>query len=39
MKLFHPTFGLFLASLALSFSSSAQNISIATGGTGGVYKP
>ena len=39
MKLFHPTFGLFLASLALSFSSSAQNISIATGGTGGVYYP
>lgn len=31
--------GLFLASLALSFSAHAQNISIATGGTGGVYYP
>ncbi len=30
---------LFLASLALSLSASAQNISIATGGTGGVYYP
>ncbi len=30
---------LFLAGLALSMSAGAQNISIATGGTGGVYYP
>jgi len=30
---------LFLVGLALSFSVHAQNISIATGGTGGVYYP
>ena len=28
-----------LAGLALAFGASAQNISIATGGTGGVYYP
>ena len=28
-----------LASLALAFGANAQNISIATGGTGGVYYP
>ena len=39
MTSFKPTFSLFLASLALSFSAHAQNISIATGGTGGVYYP
>ena len=32
-------FCLYLASMALSLSASAQNISIATGGTGGVYYP
>ncbi len=31
--------GAFIAALALSFGVSAQNISIATGGTGGVYYP
>ncbi|MFZ9234531.1 MAG: TAXI family TRAP transporter solute-binding subunit [Hylemonella sp.] len=31
--------GLLLAGLLLSVSASAQNISIATGGTGGVYYP
>jgi len=31
--------GGFIAGLALSFGASAQNISIATGGTGGVYYP
>ena len=30
---------LFVASLLLSFGTAAQNISIATGGTGGVYYP
>ena len=34
-----PAFGLFFAGLALSISAGAQNISIATGGTGGVYYP
>jgi TRAP transporter TAXI family solute receptor len=33
------TLGLFVAGLALSIGASAQNISIATGGTGGVYYP
>ena len=33
------SFSLFLASMALSLSAGAQNISIATGGTGGVYYP
>ena len=33
------TLCLFVAGLALSLSASAQNISIATGGTGGVYYP
>ena len=32
-------FCLLLASMALSLSAGAQNISIATGGTGGVYYP
>ncbi len=39
MKSFKPAFSLFLASVTLSFSAHAQNISIATGGTGGVYYP
>ena len=39
MKPRHSTLGLFLAGLLLSVSASAQNISIATGGTGGVYYP
>ncbi len=34
-----PTLSLLLATLVLSLSASAQNISIATGGTGGVYYP
>lgn len=34
-----PTLILFLASLLLVAGASAQNISIATGGTGGVYYP
>ncbi|MDP3085422.1 MAG: TAXI family TRAP transporter solute-binding subunit [Rubrivivax sp.] len=33
------TLSLMLAGLALSISAQAQNISIATGGTGGVYYP
>jgi TRAP transporter TAXI family solute receptor len=33
------SFSLFLAGLALSLGAGAQNISIATGGTGGVYYP
>ena len=39
MKSLKSTFLLFLAGLALSLGASAQNISIATGGTGGVYYP
>ena len=39
MRKIKPAFCLLLASLALSLSVSAQNISIATGGTGGVYYP
>jgi uncharacterized protein len=39
MTSFKPAFSLFLASAVLSFSAYAQNISIATGGTGGVYYP
>ncbi len=39
MTSFKPALGLFLASVTLSFSAHAQNISIATGGTGGVYYP
>ncbi len=39
MKPLRTTLGLFLAGLLLSISASAQNISIATGGTGGVYYP
>ncbi|MDO8419240.1 MAG: TAXI family TRAP transporter solute-binding subunit, partial [Rubrivivax sp.] len=39
MKLSSPAFVSFLAGLVLSLSASAQNISIATGGTGGVYYP
>jgi uncharacterized protein len=39
MQIFKPYFSLFLAGIALSLSAQAQNISIATGGTGGVYYP
>ena len=39
MKSIRTALGLFLAGLALSMSAGAQNISIATGGTGGVYYP
>ncbi len=39
MQSIKPAFSLFLASALLSFSAHAQNISIATGGTGGVYYP
>ena len=39
MQTFKPSFSLFLAGVALSLSAQAQNISIATGGTGGVYYP
>ena len=39
MSTFRPAIGLFLAGLVFSMSAGAQNISIATGGTGGVYYP
>ena len=39
MKALKPAMMLFLAGLVLSLSAAAQNISIATGGTGGVYYP
>ena len=39
MKSIQSSLSLFLAGLALSLSAQAQNISIATGGTGGVYYP
>jgi uncharacterized protein len=39
MKRFKSLFALFLAGLVSSFGAGAQNISIATGGTGGVYYP
>jgi len=39
MKSFSTAFGALIAGLVLSVSASAQNISIATGGTGGVYYP
>ena len=39
MKTSRPAFLTFLAGLVLSVSAGAQNISIATGGTGGVYYP
>jgi TRAP transporter TAXI family solute receptor len=39
MKRFHPGVGALLAGLVLSFAAAAQNLSIATGGTGGVYYP
>ena len=39
MKTFKSVFGLLLVGLALPFYAAAQNISIATGGTGGVYYP
>ncbi|MBL8345338.1 MAG: TAXI family TRAP transporter solute-binding subunit, partial [Rubrivivax sp.] len=39
MKRFKCLFALFLAGLVSSFGAGAQNISIATGGTGGVYYP
>ena len=39
MRSITRSFGIFVAGLALSLGASAQNISIATGGTGGVYYP
>ncbi len=39
MKVIKPALGLFLVGLVLSLGANAQNISIATGGTGGVYYP
>jgi uncharacterized protein len=39
VKALKPAMMLFLAGLVLSLSAAAQNISIATGGTGGVYYP
>ena len=39
MKKLRIAIGTCLAGLALSFGAHAQNISIATGGTGGVYYP
>ena len=39
MRSITRSFGILAAGLALSLGASAQNISIATGGTGGVYYP
>lgn len=39
MNVTKPHIGTLMVGLALSFGVSAQNISIATGGTGGVYYP
>jgi uncharacterized protein len=39
MTVFKPRFYALVAGLALSLGAGAQNISIATGGTGGVYYP
>ena len=39
MNIDKPCLGALVVGLALSFGASAQNISIATGGTGGVYYP
>ena len=39
MKTFKSAVGLLLISLAIPFGASGQNISIATGGTSGVYYP
>jgi uncharacterized protein len=39
MKSVKPRIGVVLAGFVLSFAAAAQNISIATGGTGGVYYP
>ncbi len=39
MKNLRSAFGLLLGGVVLSLSAQAQNISIATGGTGGVYYP
>ena len=39
MKIIKTSFFALFAGLALSLSAGAQNISIATGGTGGVYYP
>ena len=39
MNVTKPGIGALLAGVVLSFGVSAQNISIATGGTGGVYYP
>ncbi len=38
-KRFHRLIGLFAAGVLLSVAAGAQNLSIATGGTGGVYYP
>ena len=39
MRTLPPALGALLAGLALSIGAQAQNLSIATGGTGGVYYP
>src|SRR5512139_2767104 len=39
MKAIKPTLGALFAGLVLSVGAHAQNLSIATGGTGGVYYP
>ena len=39
MNIDKPCLGALIVGLALSFGASAQNISVATGGTGGVYYP
>ena len=39
MKFIKPAWAGLLAGLALSLGAHAQNLSIATGGTGGVYYP
>lgn len=39
MRVASPAFAAFLAGLLLCLGAQAQNISIATGGTGGVYYP
>jgi TRAP transporter TAXI family solute receptor len=39
MKSVKPRIGALFVGLVLSFAAAAQNISIATGGTGGVYYP
>ncbi len=39
MRLIIPRIGTLLVGLVLGFGAAAQNLSIATGGTGGVYYP